>query len=295
MLSTGEVLTFGLLSAAVAALWLRPRRGGDEPRAAPVLLLLALAAVVGLCYGLVDAWGLASLALLAGLGWATYRSRLPVAARAAAGAGLLALAGGLALHLVPGFDNPKVIAGEVLTPGALPYTRYLNFDKTAVGVVLLLFGGGLIAAGREWGRMLRFILPVVGVLVAVVLPLALVLGHVRFEPALRPHLVLWAWTNLFFTCVAEEALFRGFIQRRLERWLEGWRHGGALSLAAAAALFGLAHLAGGWGYVLLSTVAGLGYGWAMRRSGRIEGAIVAHFLLNALHFGLFTYPALAVG
>ena len=30
------------------------------------------------------------------------------------------------------------------------------------------------------------------------------------------------------------------------------------------------------------------------RSGRIEGAILTHFLVNLLHFGFFTYPALAV-
>lgn len=60
-----------------------------------------------------------------------------------------------------------------------------------------------------------------------------------------------------------------------------------------AALFGLAHWTGGWSYVLLAALAGLGYALAFRASGRIEMAILAHFGLNAMHFLLLTYPRLA--
>jgi membrane protease YdiL (CAAX protease family) len=45
--------------------------------------------------------------------------------------------------------------------------------------------------------------------------------------------------------------------------------------------------------VLLATVAGLFYGAAYLRTRRIEGAILTHFALNAVHFLAFTYPALA--
>jgi hypothetical protein len=61
----------------------------------------------------------------------------------------------------------------------------------------------------------------------------------------------------------------------------------------AALLFGLAHAAGGWRYVLLATLAGTGYGLAYRRTVRIESAILAHFAVNVTHLLLFTYPALA--
>jgi CAAX protease family protein len=103
---------------------------------------------------------------------------------------------------------------------------------------------------------------------------------------------VWAWANLFFTCVAEEALFRGFLQRHFHGSLKGIRYGGILALVAASVLFGVAHYAGGVSYIVLATVAGLGYGWIYQRTNSIEASILTHFTLNAAHFVFFTYPAL---
>ncbi|MGB9092022.1 MAG: CPBP family glutamic-type intramembrane protease, partial [Pseudomonas farsensis] len=55
---------------------------------------------------------------------------------------------------------------------------------------------------------------------------------------------------------------------------------------------GLAHAGAGWQWVLLATLAGVGYGLAYRFGG-LAAAIATHFGLNLLHFGLFTYPMLA--
>ncbi|ONQ61640.1 CPBP family glutamic-type intramembrane protease, partial [Burkholderia cenocepacia] len=65
-----------------------------------------------------------------------------------------------------------------------------------------------------------------------------------------------------------------------------------VALAAGAVLFGAAHAAGGWQWIALGTVAGVGYGLAWRRGGLLAAAL-AHAGLNVVHFGLFTYPMLA--
>ncbi len=93
--------------------------------------------------------------------------------------------------------------------------------------------------------------------------------------------------------LAEEAFFRGFLQREVEHALDGRPHAAAIAVAASAILFGLAHAAGGWHYVLLATLAGTGYAMAYQRTGRVEAAILTHFAVNATHFLLFTYPTLA--
>lgn len=53
-------------------------------------------------------------------------------------------------------------------------------------------------------------------------------------------------------------------------------------------LFGLVHFGGGIRYVVLATIAGVGYGLAFHRSGRIEMSMLAHFTVNSIRFLFFT-------
>jgi membrane protease YdiL (CAAX protease family) len=104
---------------------------------------------------------------------------------------------------------------------------------------------------------------------------------------------VWAWSNLLFTCTAEEALFRGVIQRRLQAgsvWGDA-SHRGIAGLVIAAIIFGAAHYAGGVWSMVLAAIAGVGYGWMFWRTNRIEASVLAHFLVNTTHILCFTYPA----
>jgi membrane protease YdiL (CAAX protease family) len=82
------------------------------------------------------------------------------------------------------------------------------------------------------------------------------------------------------------------LQDRLALSLARFRFGPLLAVACSALLFGAAHMAGGGTYVLLATVAGLGYAYAYYVTQRIEAAIIVHFAVNAVHFIGFTYPHL---
>ncbi len=104
---------------------------------------------------------------------------------------------------------------------------------------------------------------------------------------------IWAASNLFLTCLSEEALFRGFIQRELTLALRDKRFGSWVAIGVSGALFGIAHFAGGWSYVALATASGIGYGLIYHRTKSIEMAMLTHFALNATHFLLFTYPRAA--
>jgi membrane protease YdiL (CAAX protease family) len=106
----------------------------------------------------------------------------------------------------------------------------------------------------------------------VVILLGLVIGYVRWELKFPRQFYLWAWGNLFFTCVAEEALFRGFLQRHLQRSLTGVSYGTVLALVLVSVLFGLAHYAAGMRYVILATVAGLGHGWICQCTDALKRA-----------------------
>jgi membrane protease YdiL (CAAX protease family) len=98
---------------------------------------------------------------------------------------------------------------------------------------------------------------------------------------------------LFLTALPEEAIFRGVVQTAIWRRLGGTRSAAIIAIAVAGTLFGAAHAAGGYGYVVLATAAGIGYGWIYAATGSIGAAILAHAALNTIHFLFFSYPALA--
>lgn len=285
-------LTFTLLALAVVALWI----GGDGPASTrrSLWVYLALAATIAAVAQQILApvavvWLAGLVAASYGLAHAPARAG-PILLCVAA---LVLLSVGLMLHRLPGFHNPRVLDGVRFTSDAASFSLYLNFDKTFVGLCLLGWLHPRITRAAEWRVVLAATLPRAFVLLFVVLLLALAAGYVWFAPKLPAETPLWLAVNLLFTCFAEEAFFRGFVQARLQRLLSPFAAGASWALVIAAVLFGFAHAAGGPTYVALATVAGLGYGWVYLRTQRIEASILTHFALNAAHFFLFTYPALA--
>jgi len=187
-------------------------------------------------------------------------------------------------HRLPGFRNLNVISQHQFAPDSQPFDMFLNFDKATAGLFLLLFAPFLSRSKDDWKEALRAWGTNALLCVPLVMVGSLVLGYVRTDTKWPPYASVWMLNNLIFVCVAEEAFFRGYIQTSFTDPRVG--------LAASSLLFGLAHYAGGWMYVALATVAGFFYGRAFRQSGRIEAAILTHFSVNAVHFFLFSYPAL---
>lgn len=287
------IVTFALLTLSILSLWLFPSPV-ESPFRRPVWAFLYLGAVAAaLASGIAQPIALLWIVALAAAAAAYARFEHRRFARLAAALAIVVLCVGLMAHQLPGFANPRVIAGARFTPDALPFRLHLNFDKASAGLLLLVFLHPRIARLSEWRAMFARAAPAAGATLATLLVLSVGCGYVAFAPKLPPETGLFLWANLCLTCVAEEALFRGFVQAQLSRVWSGLRHGAWIALAVAAILFGLAHAAGGPVYVALSTLAGVGYGWSYLRSGgRIEASILTHFALNAVHFLGFTYPAL---
>lgn len=288
-----------LLMASVAALWVSPAAWRPLHRLLPWTIPLLGAIAAGLATGALHPIALASIAALA-LACVDFTDRTGRdVLRIVDSLAILVLSIGLLAHAAPGFANVKQLSDITLSPDAIAYTQYLNFDKPLIGLFILGITHRLLAARDEWRAVLAHTLPHALLLLIVIITLSLALGFVRWEgDQLWTRLGLfgvWGPVNLLFTCVAEEALFRGFIQRALQgddaREPEGRRRA-IVGLIVSALLFGLAHFAGGPSYVLLSTIAGVGYGWIYWKTGSIEASILTHFLVNTLHFLLFTYPAL---
>ncbi len=201
-------------------------------------------------------------------------------------------------HLMPGFNNPKVINGIHLTPDSSAYSMYLNFDKTSAAVILFLASG--LVLKNTTALSLNTLFKTLGIAVLAIFTLmilALTIGYIHFDPKFPDIFWLWAVNNLLFVCFAEEVLFRGVIQSILIKIALKRNWPVFIPIFVSALLFGtilLGHAYGGLAYISLATLAGVFYGYAYYLTGRLEAAILVHFSVNLTHLLLFTYPVSAV-
>ncbi len=241
----------------------------------------------------IDIIGIISIVILYLLYHAANNVNLILLIRATSGVLAIILSVMLAAHLIPGFNNWKIVDSVSLTETSLPYSMYLNMDKTLVGLAILGLGFSLIKSFKEWSSVLRSTLPIFLVGVTVLAFASQIFAYTHWDFKFPDLFFIWALINLFFTCVSEEAFFRGFLQRNLFKILQEHKYGNILSLFTVSILFGSAHFAGGFKYVILSTIAGIVYGYAYQKTKRIEASILCHFGVNTFHFIFLTYPALA--
>jgi membrane protease YdiL (CAAX protease family) len=285
------LVPFGLLLAAVLGLWI-----GRAVWIGALAAAIAAGYYTGALAGLAAVW-LALLAALA-LGFRWARARAPstqsILLRSAFGLAFFVFTLAIALVLLPGFPRTMLTEAMALTPGAVPYGIGLGFAKVAPAILILgIINTERVRSWRELGQVLSRAAPIWALTTLAVIALTLALGYVRFEPKWTSLFLMWAVVNLFFTCLSEEAFFRGFVQHELARIGSNAKVATALAIVVSAVLFGLAHFGGGWTYVMAGIIAGLGYGLAYQRTQRIEAAMAVHFALNATHFLLFTYPSVA--
>ncbi|WP_394294870.1 CPBP family intramembrane glutamic endopeptidase [Aeromonas rivipollensis] len=272
MLPLPDTLIWLALGLAVLLCLARQQRSG--------LILLGVALLTALWLERLSP--VAALVSLAGLLLAWRTPGLPQPWRGVALTLVLLWAMALTLHLVPGFDNLKVLDRVQAGPASVPFTLYLNLDKPLIFFGLLLAWPALLGPGgtMRWRPLALLILPLAALLIT-----AWQLGALKPDVGLPHWWWLFAFNNLVFTCVAEEALFRGLIQQGVASRSKPW-----LGLLVASLLFGTAHLAGGPLLVLFAALAGVCYGLAFQLSGRLSVAILLHFLFNFAHLALFTYP-----
>jgi membrane protease YdiL (CAAX protease family) len=119
-------------------------------------------------------------------------------------------------------------------------------------------------------------------------PMAIALGlatgflHVHAAWPQPSRIVLAYVFTFLFIAVPEELFFRGWIQNLLQR-----RLGRTPGLLVTAVLFGLSHFNKraahfNWRYVVLAVLAGIFYGRAWRRDGRVGASAITHACVDTV-------------
>ena len=220
--------------------------------------LLALSLGLGWQAGMILPVGLVFVLLWVGLWLGYLQAKKPLIFVA-----ILLMSFGMKLHLLPGFIPMEVA----------PKLR-VGFDSPLVGLLpLALF----VPIWKGWPIDKGFWLGVFGiVLIAIIGALS---GAFRLGFRLPDPLFLLF--NFIFTAIPEEGFYRGFLQRELSRL-----GGPFVGIVLASSAFTLAHVL--WAHNLAALgfvfLASLLYGLVYWLSGKIESAILCHFLLNAVRY-----------
>ena len=181
-----------------------------------VLVGLSIVAAVGA--GIVEWPGLAAIALFAGACLAAVRCSLSKSVRVFAWGVLLACSIAFATHQMPWINNVLVFDAVRVSPLSAPYTLYWNYDKALAGV--LLYAVCVQPQRKVVWRNAIIATSAIAVLTTVLVAIpALAAKFVLWDPKWPVILLLWVPANLLVTCVAEEAFFRGLLQRHLTQAL----------------------------------------------------------------------------
>ncbi|MBD9484526.1 CPBP family intramembrane metalloprotease [Pseudomonas sp. PDM14] len=188
----------------------------------------------------------------------------------------------LAAHLLPGFTPTPLAEARRISVDAAPYAVRLSWDKGLVGLTLLAWWLGHAPRATVSAR-LAWLIALLTLLLVPALALGLVL--VAWQPKWPQEVWLWLAVNLGVAVLAEELVFRAWLQRALIAPLGLWA-----GVLLTAVLFAAVHLPFSPLFAVVAGVAGLGYGLVFHYSGRLSAAIALHGAVNLCHLLLLSYP-----
>jgi len=145
-----QFITFFLLTASMISLWLP----GKQTWGWVWLAFFVIAVISGFLNGYINQYAFITFILVPLSCYYAEKQAIPVYLKVISCVSVLCLSLAILGHIMPGFNNPKIISDLILSPEAIPFSKYLNFDKTILGIFLLYFGHHLITGLSEFKTLL---------------------------------------------------------------------------------------------------------------------------------------------
>jgi len=271
---TVTLLAFIFLGLSYLSLWVR-----KDARFWGSLLVLSL--ILGLVGGSVQWLGIV-FAILAAVLWIWFNQQKSYLLRAILFLVLIAASIAFTFRFFSGFS-----------PIALTDKLKIGLAKPVFCLFPLALFVPLARSLKDWKKAaLGLAIGCAGIIILAFLAIAS--GAVQWHYKIPSHPEARYLSNFFLVSIPEEAFYRGFMQNEFCRYFQKVKGGKLLALFLTSALFTLVHLFWSPNVSILAFVfvASLLYGGVYLISGKIESAILTHFLLNATHMTFFSYHAM---
>jgi membrane protease YdiL (CAAX protease family) len=264
------LFAFLFLGGALLSLWFK-----REPKIWGTLVCLSI--LSGMVAGHITWIGLAYIILLALL-WIFYDRKPNLAIFLA----LVCLGISFKLRLLPGY-HPFFITPKFA----------IGLENPLIGLFPLALLVPLAKDLRDWKAVMKGLgIGCVGI--ALLAVLATISGATQWDFKLPSYIGIRLLSNLILTCIPEEGFYRGFIQKTLCDTFQNTKMGNILALIITSLLFSASHIfwSPNLGILAFTFLTGLLYGGVYLYSGKIESAILCHFLFNLIHMTFFSYHAM---
>lgn len=184
--------------------------------------------------------------------------------------------------------------GTKFSPISAPFFLRINIEKAVLGIILAAYLVKIASTFNEWKKIIKEFFSVYSVIVLLLLTPAVITNYIKFDFKIPSEIYLFILNNLLLTCLAEEVIFRGFLQKNiyniLQKMFKLKQAAPLIAIFSVSLLFGFFHYKMGILMMIFSFIASVGYGYAYQKSEKIESAILVHFGVNITHFIFFTYP-----
>lgn len=268
-----QILPWLPFAVAIVVGW-----NGHKLQTLPFLLATA---AFGLWFGVINPLAVFLFSLF--LSGAMLLPRLPAGLKAL-GSGFLILAClVLGFDLMPGATRLTVAYNVQTGSGSIPFDYQIGLAKPLIFFMLLFALPGFLkpVAKQNFRYWVAALITLSGLFAFASLARIL-----QLEFSIPNWLPIFLIGNLLLTCLPEEALFRGYIQRGLSGRVGAWP-----AILIASIVFGISHIGSGVDFMVLASLAGLAFGLVYQFSGGLRSAVFLHFGFNIVHLVFFTYPA----
>ena len=148
-----SLISYLLLLISILSLWIK-----QDIKVWGVIAMFSM--VCGDISDRIAVTGIVSIVILGLLYYTVNRIDLKLPVRTTVSVLAIILSVLLAAHIIPGFNNWKILDNVSLSEISQPYSMYLNMDKTFVGLIILGLGFPLVKNLKEWVFVLRSALPI---------------------------------------------------------------------------------------------------------------------------------------
>lgn len=169
----------------------------------------------------------------------------------------------------------------------------IGLENPLIGLFPLAFLVPLAKDLQDWKAVIKYLIfGCIGILLLALL--ATISGATHLDFKIPSYIGPRIFSNLVLTSIPEEGFYRGFIQEGLSKYFKSTKMGNLLALVLTSLLFSISHIywSPNLGILAFTFLTSLLYGTVYLFSGRIESAILCHFLFNLIHMTFFSYHAM---